>query len=176
VSLRVVPCSLADAKAFVTKLHRHHKAPLGGLWAIAAADEDSGICGVAVIGRPVARMLDDGLTVEVTRLCTDGTKNACSLLYSAARRGAMARGYVYGITYILATETGSSLLASGWRRAADVKGAEWSRPSRHRAEGGEIQRTDKIRFEWGERSAVGLPRVEQPDDAAQVDLFDRGAA
>ena len=168
----MIPCSLDDAKAFVTALHRHHKAPLGGLWAVAAADGTGRVVGVAVVGRPVARMLDDGWTTEVTRLCTDGARNACSLLYGAARRGALARGYVYGLTYVLATESGGSLLASGWRRAAEVKGAEWSRPSRQRAEGGEVQRTDKVRWEWGQRATVALPRVERANDGGQGDLFE----
>lgn len=175
MSLTVIPCTLDDAKTYVGRLHRHHKPPLGGMWAIAAC-EGVRICGVAVVGRPVARMLDDGWTVEVTRLCTDGTRNACSLLYGAARRGAIARGFVYGITYVLATETGGSLLASGWSRAAEVKGSEWGRPSRPRAEGGEVQCTNKIRWEWGGRASIKLPRVERAKENAQVDLFGKAAS
>jgi hypothetical protein len=77
-------------------------------------------------------MLDDGMTIEVLRLCTDGTPNACSILYAAARRAAKAMGYRRIITYILETETGASLKAAGWRKTTTTQGGEWSRPSRAR--------------------------------------------
>jgi hypothetical protein len=89
---------------------------------------------VAIVGRPLARMLDDGETAEVTRCCTDGTKNACSKLYSASKRAAQAMGYVKVITYTLASETGGSLLAVGAEiECEDCGGGEWCRPTRPRA-------------------------------------------
>jgi hypothetical protein len=90
------------------------------------------IVGVVIVGRPVARMLDDGKTLEVTRCCTDGTHNACSMLYSAARRAAKALGYKRIITYILATETGGSLKAAGWRLVGPAGGGSWNRTGRPR--------------------------------------------
>jgi hypothetical protein len=90
------------------------------------------LVGVVIVGRPVARMRDDGHTLEVTRLCTDGTKNACSFLYGAAARAAFALGYSRIGTYILASETGASLRASGWRLIGQRGGSSWSRDSRPR--------------------------------------------
>ena len=86
-------------------------------------------------GRPVARLLDDGYTAEVTRLCTDGIKNGCSFLYAAAARTAKAMGYTKIITYILESEDGASLRASGWVYEGIRGGGSWNRPNR--------QRTDK---------------------------------
>ena len=109
------PITQKEAFAFIERHHRHHNVPVGALWHHAAHDEDGRLCGVAVVGRPVARKIDDGLTCEVTRLCTDGTYNACSLLYAAARRVAIDKGFRRGVTYILHSEDGSSLRAAGWR-------------------------------------------------------------
>src|SRR5688572_24232208 len=102
--------TLTKAFDFVTKHHRHHKRPQGGLFAVGCAvDGHDEPCGVAIIGRPVSRMADDGWTVEVTRLCTDGSRNACSMLYRAAWRAARALGYRRLITYTLPEEGGASL-------------------------------------------------------------------
>ena len=84
------------------------------------------LAGVAIVGRPVSRYLDDGLTLEVNRLCTDGTKNACSFLYGAAARAAKVLGYHRIVTYILDTESGVSLRASGWQCAGLAGGREWT--------------------------------------------------
>lgn len=96
--------------------------------------------GVAVTGRPVSRCLDDGLTAEVTRLCTDGIRNACSFLYAACARIARSMGYEKIITYILASENGASLRASGWNCEGLCGGGEWSAPGRPRKPS---QNTDK---------------------------------
>lgn len=132
MGLRLVPISQREAKKWIDLYHRHHRAPHGAKFCIAV--EDSGRrCGVVFVGRPVSRHLDDGETAEVTRLCTDGTKNACSMLYGAAWRAARAMGYVRIITYILGTENGASLRASGWKLdASDVGGGKWSRQMRLR--------------------------------------------
>ena len=123
----------ADAAAFVSEHHRHHTPPVGHLFSIAAYDGER-LCGVAIIGRPVARHRDDGLTAEVTRLCTDGTPNACSFLYGRAAKAALALGYRRLGTYTLASEGGASLRAAGWRVVAEVKGRSWDTPSRRRTD------------------------------------------
>lgn len=124
---------LADANAFVAEYHRHHKPVVGHRFSIGAVFNDR-LVGVAIVGRPVARMRDDGLTVEVTRLCTDGTKDACSFLYGACARAAFALGFKRIGTYILASEPGTSLTAAGWRLIGETKGGSWSRPSRSRTD------------------------------------------
>lgn len=111
--LRVVPCSIRDASAFVRLHHRHHRPPRGGLFAVAVAVEAvETVCGVAIVGRPVSRMLQDGWTVEVIRLATDGTPSACTALYGAAWRAARAMGYRRAVTYTLPAE-GGGLAARG---------------------------------------------------------------
>jgi hypothetical protein len=102
---------------------------------------------VAVVGRPVARALDDGLTMEVTRLASDGHPNACSMLYAAARRAAEAKGYRRGLTYTLASEGGASLRAVGWAKLWDVKGRSWDCPSRPRSD--KHPTVDKVAYGWG---------------------------
>ena len=131
--LSIIPITQAEAKAFVKEHHRHHGAPLGSVFQIACADKNR-ICGVAIVGRPVARALQDGWTLEVLRLCTDGTKNACSKLYSASWRAAQALGWRRLITYILDTEPGITLKAAGWRCVGKCGGGTWNRPSRPRVD------------------------------------------
>jgi hypothetical protein len=111
--LNIITVSLKTANAFVEENHRHHKAVIGHKFSI-GCNNGKKLIGVAIVGRPVSRYLDDGFTLEVNRLCTDGTKNACSKLYSAAARAARELGYEKIITYILETENGASLKASGW--------------------------------------------------------------
>jgi hypothetical protein len=142
------PMSIGEARAFVRKYHRHHSAPVGGLFAVGVnaqsevvldeqlreTGEDCVVVGVAIVGRPVARMLQDGWTAEVTRLCTLGDKNAPSMLYAACWRAARALGYRWLITYILAREPGTSVLAAGWRLVGAAGGGSWSRKSRPRVD------------------------------------------
>lgn len=130
--LQIVPCSIQDAKEYVDKFHRHHKPPVSGLFAVAVAHGDNGICGVAIVGRPVARRLQDTWTAEVTRVATDGTKNACSILYAACWRASRALGYRRLITYTLKSESGTSLRAAGWKTVGETKGRSWDVPSRPR--------------------------------------------
>lgn len=131
MGLSVIPCELEDANEFVREHHRHHIPVVGHKFSIAAAD-DSGIHGVAIIGRPIARGNHDGWTLEVTRVATDGTKNCCSILYAAAWRAAKAMGYRKLITYTLKSEPGTSLRAAGWKVIHEVKGRSWSCKSRPR--------------------------------------------
>jgi hypothetical protein len=127
------PISLVEANKYVSRWHRHHPPVRGHKFSIGAVAGGQ-LVGVAIVGRPVARMRDDGETLEVTRLCTDGTRNACSFLYGRAARAAFAMGYRRIGTYVLASEGGASLRASGWRVVAEVRGRSWSCPSRLRAD------------------------------------------
>lgn len=133
MSLRLAPIAFADAAAYVTEKHRHHIKPVGHKFSLAALDADR-LCGVVIVGRPVSRMRDDGMTLEVTRLCTDGTRNACSFLYGAAARAAFALGYQRIGTYILKSEPGTSLKAAGWKLIGERGGGSWSVPSRPRTD------------------------------------------
>lgn len=126
-----IPLELKDANAYVEKNHRHHKPVHRDKFRIGCV-HNGNLVGVAQVGRPVNRVLDDGKTVEVVRLCTDGTKNVCSFLYSKCARIAKEMGYQKIITYILESEDGSSLVASGWHKEADVVGRSWDTPSRRR--------------------------------------------
>lgn len=123
----------ADAAAFVSEHHRHHTPPRGHLFSIGAYEGER-LCGAVIVGRPVARARQDGLTAEVTRLCTDGTKDACSFLYGRAARAALALGYTRIGTYTLASESGASLRGAGWRIVSEVKGRSWDTPSRRRTD------------------------------------------
>ena len=142
--LEAFPITQKDAFAFIAEHHRHHLPPVGCKFCIAAM-KDGECVGVVVVGRPVARRLDDGWTAEVTRLCTDGTQNACSFLYAAAWRAARAMGYRKLITYILNTEPGSSLQAAGWRKIGECGGGSWNVPSRPRKDKHPLQ--TKLKFE-----------------------------
>jgi len=129
--LCAVPVSFADACAFVAEHHRHHISPVGHKFSIGAAS-GSELVGVVIVGRPVSRMRDDGATLEVTRLATDGTRNACSFLYGAAARAAFALGYSRIGTYILKSEPGTSLRAAGWKLIGERGGGKWTRADRVR--------------------------------------------
>ncbi len=138
--LRVLPCEYKDAVAFVSQHHRHHKPPCGHKFSLCVADEQDNVRAVVMVGRPVARMNDDGMTLEVTRLASDGCPNACSCLYGAAWRAAKALGYGRLITYILDTEPGTSLKATGWRCLGQRGGGSWNCPSRPRVDKHPLQK------------------------------------
>lgn len=125
------PVTLAEANDFVAALHRHHPPVVGHKFSIGASFGGR-LVGVVIVGRPIARGRDDGATLEVTRLCTDGTRNACSFLYGAARRAAFALGYQRIGTYTLPDEGGASLRAAGWKLLGERSGRNWSCPSRPR--------------------------------------------
>lgn len=118
MSLELVPVSFKEACGFVADHHRHHKPPRGMKFAIGVA-EDGELVGVAIVGRPVARSFDDGRTLEVSRTCTTGTKNANSILYGAAWRAAKALGYNRLVTYTQEGESGASLRGAGWDLVAE---------------------------------------------------------
>lgn len=132
MSLRVAPITVKAATAAVRQWHRHLPRVTGGLWATSVVDEADTLRGVAIVGRP-ARLAQDGWTCEVIRCATDGTRNACSLLYSTCRRAAQTLGYRRCLTKTLPEEGGASLLALGLEPIGLTRGGEWSRPSRPRA-------------------------------------------
>lgn len=135
MTIRLVPVSFADACAFIEDWHRHHAPPVGHKYSIGAANDANVLVGVAIVGRPVSRFLQDGVTLEVTRTATDGTAHVNSMLYGAAWRAAKALGYSRLITYTQAGEPGTSLRACGWRVVAERRARPgWSCPSRPRAE------------------------------------------
>jgi hypothetical protein len=132
--LTIVPISFREASAFVERYHRHHKPSRGVRFCMAVSDEAGEIRGVSMVGRPVARHLDDGWTVEVNRIATDGCPNACSALYGAAWRAARALGYRKCITYTLPKEGGASLRGAGWTLIGEAGGGAWSCKSRPRVD------------------------------------------
>lgn len=143
--LHIAPVSFREATAYVRSHHRHHAPPRGHKFSVGVRDDAGELRGVAMIGRPVARALDDGMTLEVNRVATDGAKNACSALYGAAWRAARALGYRRLVTYTLAAEPGTSLDAAGWKVVGEVTGRSWSCPSRPRTD--KHPTTDKVRWE-----------------------------
>lgn len=125
MKLKIIPLELRDANAYVAEHHRHHKPVVGHRFSIGCVDEDGNLHGAAIIGRPVARLVDYREVLEVTRCVTNGTKNACSCLYGAAARVGKELGYKSIQTYILESETGTSLKASGWVGVGACGGGQW---------------------------------------------------
>lgn len=146
MTLVIVPVSLDEANALVEALHRHHKPVVGHKFSIGVA-RDNTIVGVAIVGRPVARRLDDGMTLEVNRCCTDGTRNASSMLYGAAWRACKALGFRRLITYTLPTESGASLRGAGWRLIGERGGGNWNVPGRPRIDTDVLLRGQKLLWE-----------------------------
>lgn len=134
--MKIVPITLKTANEFVAKHHRHHKPSVGHKFSIGLSNNDD-LIGVAIMGRPVARGSDDGFTIEVARLCTNGQKNACSMLYQSAARASKELGYKKIQTYIFEIESGTSLKASGWKMEAITAGGQWKHTD------GKERRTDQ---------------------------------
>lgn len=130
--MKAIDIPLDQANAFVVTHHRHHKARIGHKFSIAALNEFFEVCGVAIVGRPSARHLDKNGNLEVTRLCTDGTPNACSFLYAACVRKAKKLGCNRILTYILKAEPGTSLKAAGWHETRVTPGKPWGNAKRPR--------------------------------------------
>ena len=147
--LVAVPITFAEAKAFVSQHHRHNDPPLSHKISIGVSLDDK-IVGVAIAGRPVSRHFDDGWTLEVSRVATDGTRNACSFLYGAIKRCGRAMGYTRFVTYTLPQESGSSLKASGWILVNTKAGgteAMWN--SRPRLNRPRVDTTPfQMKFQW----------------------------
>jgi len=133
MSLDLQPIDFPEACAFIAQYHRHHLPPQGWKFGIAINNGEK-IVGVVMVGRPVARLLDTGYTLEVTRCCTDGTPHVASKLYAAAWRASRAMGYKRLITYTLQSETGTSLVAAGWKTLGVAGGGTWNRVNRPRVD------------------------------------------
>ena len=165
MSLTIVPIELSEANALVKRWHRHHKEAQGHRFSIGVYDtKKQELVGAAIVGRPVARLVNWRTTVEVVRLVSDGTKNACSILYAASARVAKELGYEKIQTYILDTETGVSLLASGWHCEAISTGGGngWhSRPGRR----DDQPKNTKQRWVKILRSPVSRPVVAKANTA-----------
>ena len=174
--LRVVPCTQENAKIFITAHHRHHRPSLRQIANIAVVDETGLVRGVAALGRPVARRLDDGQTLEVSRVATDGCKNACSALLGAARRVAFALGYRRIYTYTLPSEGGASLRGAGWILDGKTKGGNWVRSKN--SHGSKRRNNDhptgpKLRWVASKTNDVPIEITwpEAPADEVQQKLF-----
>lgn len=131
--LQLQPITFGEACEFIRCHHRHHLPPQGWKFGVAVNDGMK-VVGVITVGRPIARHFDDGWTIEVTRCCTDGTKNAASMLYAATVRASRALGYKRIITYTLTTEPGISLMAAGWKTVWETRGGSWNRTDRPRVD------------------------------------------
>lgn len=164
--LHAVPLELAEANRLVARWHRHHQPSQGHRFSIGVIDEDGTLHGAAIVGRPVARLAGSPRDVlEVVRLVTDGTKNACSLLYAASARAGAAMGYRRIQTYILGEETGASLRAAGWTDEGDAGGGQWKHTD------GRPRRTDQpteLKTRWA-RTLAARPDL-QWSDAGHVAL------
>ena len=165
--LVVVPCSLERARNYILTLHRHHTPDTTRTrWPIAAADEDGVVRGIALVGYPVSRFQDDGWTLEVHRVATDGCPNACSILYGASARLAKALGFAGIVTYIRADEPGTSLRAAGWvEEGRWDQGLSWADSNRGRKQKTEVTPRARwgVRFTSVEPRELAWPHVPQPD-------------
>jgi hypothetical protein len=154
MALRIVPIDINEANTLVKHWHRHHRPLRLAKFCIGVCDDDR-LCGAAIVGRPVARCLDDGATLEVNRCVTDGTRNACSILYGSVAQAAKFLGYVRVFTYTRVDEPGSSLRAAGWvLDDPAIRARSWNMPGRPRIDKTEI--VGRQRWLW-ER---GLARIE----------------
>ena len=157
--LVVKPINLKTANAYVRIWHRHIGPARGCKFSLQIQDEFGETKGILIAGRPVSRHLDNGSTLEVSRLCTDGAPNACSKLYGAAARIAKQMGYARIITYTLPSESGSSLRAVGWKPIDGVGGGDWSRRNRNRV--CKAPTGKKIRWEKSFRKEVAKSKPER---------------
>ncbi len=171
-TLLAVPLTLDEANRAITAWHRHHKPVVGHRFSIGAVDHEGLLHGVAVVSRPRARLIDALAVAEVVRLATDGTPNACSLLYGAAARAAKAMGYARVQTYTLVEEEGASLRASGFVSAGRTRGKQWKHTD------GRSRRTDqpigdkhKWVIDW-DRPLVRTMILPEAKDDLQLSLFD----
>jgi hypothetical protein len=158
--LFTLPLELAEANALVAQWHRHHQPSQGHRFSLGAVDADGVVHGAVIVGRPVARLAGSPRDVlEVVRLVTDGTPNACSILYAAAARAGLAMGYRRIQTYILDEEPGTSLLASGWLSEGSAGGGQWKHTD------GKERRTDQptgVKERWSRSLAT------RPDLATKI--------
>jgi hypothetical protein len=150
MSLRLRPTTQLEARLFIAKHHRHSKAPMRVV-ACVGVEADGQLVGVGTLERPKAAMLCDGATIEASRVCTLGQRNACSMLYGALARAAAALGYQRIVTYTLESETGASLRAAGWTPEATVKPETWDRRR--------VQAAGHQPGLWERKYGAAVPRV-----------------
>lgn len=152
MTLKLVPITKTTARQFIQEKHRHNEAPTPMQVSIAVGVESDGVLvGVATAGQPVARGLSDGFTIEINRLCTDGTPHSASMLYGAMVRAAKALGFRRIVTYTLMSEPGTSLKASGWTTSIPIGSRSWQDDTKTRV------RSDVTL--WGERrNAANVPK------------------
>lgn len=133
MTLSLRPMTLKAANRWVDEVHRHHKPVTGHKFSV-GVEKDGELVGVAIAGRPVGRGMDNGKRLEINRVATDGTKNACSFLYATMAKAGQALGYERHdiFTYILSSEPGTSLRAAGWVPVAVTQGGSWDTPTRRR--------------------------------------------
>lgn len=167
--LRVVPCTFDRAREYVTTLHRHHTPDTTRTkFALAVADDREHVRGIALVGYPVSRFQDDGWTLEVQRIATDGCDNACSALYGAAAKTARHLGFHRIITYIRSDEPGVSLRAAGWVREPVARGSlSWNRPGigRIRADKTELVTRERwaVTFTGNQPATISWPHLQDAD-------------
>lgn len=158
MTLSLRPSTLREANAYVAEHHSHHGPVVGCVFCVACED-DGRLCGVAIVGRPVARLLSDGRTLEITRVCTDRTPHAASKLVAACTRAAFAIGCTRIVSYVLESEHGTSYRAAGWQRAAESPGGSWHSERRPRREpladllGLEPKHPETPKVRWERRAA-----------------------
>ncbi|HXI18188.1 MAG TPA: XF1762 family protein [Chloroflexota bacterium] len=148
--LTITPCNLADANVFVKRFHRHHEPMRTHKFSLSVVDDLHAVRGVLIAFRPANIRLDDGWTLEISRLATDGCSNACSALYGAAWRVAKAMGYRRVLTYILAEEPGTTLRAAGWKCMGEAGGGTWNRPNTGRLRADKAPLGRKQRWQAGD--------------------------
>jgi hypothetical protein len=166
--LRILPITIGQANTLVACWHRHHRPLEQAKFCIGVCEEADGrICGAAIVGRPVARLLDDGMTLEVNRCVTDGTANACSALYGAVARAVKALGYARVFTYTRIDEPGASLRGAGWiLDDPAIRARSWNMPGRKRVDRTEI--IGRQRWLW----TSGLPPIEVKFPSFQTNGMD----
>ena len=161
-----IPCTLTQANRFVENMHRNHEPTNSGRFAIAVITSDGIVHGVAIVGNTIARALDDGLTAEVLRCCTDTTPNACSALYGACWRAAKSMGYRSMYTFTLGEryeETGGSLRAMGWKPTEGVGGSPWNHKGRPGKGLDAWSNVKKVRWEVHDESFFPIEEVKWPE-------------
>ena len=159
-SLSIVPLTLDEANTLVANWHRHHTPVQQCKFCIGVVNEMSVVCGAAIVGRPVARCLDDAFSLEVNRCVTDGTANACSALYGATARAAKALGYYRVFTYTREDEDGASLRGAGWLLDdPEIRARSWNMPGRPRSDKTEIVRRKRWLWQSGGKQQFLMPDV-----------------
>lgn len=170
--LHIVPITLDQANSLVSEWHRHHIPVQQHKFSIAVCKNNGVICGAAIVGRPVSRAFDDGMSLEVNRCVTDGTPNACSALYGAAARAAKALGYTRVFTYTRIDEPGASLRGAGWALDnGNLPAKSWNMPGRFRIDKTEV--IGRKRWSWRREGVIVEPKFPAVADHKNktVDMF-----